>query len=336
VKILVGSYRFPPDIGGIETASTLLAEGFSMAGHDVRVVTETNRDDDEARPFEVIRCPSRSALMEQVRWCQVYFQNNISVHSLWPALIVRRPWVISHQTWIGRAGEKRNWREYVKRLLLRFGRNVSISDAVARELGIRSTVIGNPYRDDVFRLLPEVSRERELVFLGRLVSDKGLDLVIEAMTILGREGIEPRFTVVGNGPEENGIRELARDRGLLDRIEFVGPRTGSELATLLNGHKIMVVPSRWAEPFGIVALEGIACGCVVVGSESGGLRNAIGPCGLTFRNGDVEGLADALRQLLLEPKLAARKLENRESHLAAFRSGYVAGEYLKIFQEVIR
>jgi glycosyltransferase involved in cell wall biosynthesis len=336
VKILVGSYRFAPDVGGIETASAVLATQFIALGHDVRVVTDTVRDDAKPWPFDIIRQPNSGALLGQLRWCDVFFQNNISLQSAWAAFVSWRPWVITHQTWIAQVNGRRGWREYLKRFLLRFATNVAISQAIADDIGVQCLRIGNPYRSEVFQRLPGSRRDRELVFLGRLVSDKGLDLLIEALAVLRRDHITPRLTVIGTGPEEAAIRELAKTLNVFDQIEFAGLKTGIELTELLNTHRIMVVPSRWAEPFGIVALEGIACGCVIVGSADGGLTEAIGPCGITFPNGSVPGLAEALRTLLQEPLRCEALLAHRDSHLARFDAATVAREYLQLFQSVAR
>jgi glycosyltransferase involved in cell wall biosynthesis len=97
----------------------------------------------------------------------------------------------------------------------------------------------------------------------------------------------------------------------------------------LNRHRILVVPSRWPEPFGIVALEAIACGCVVVGSAGGGLSEAIGPCGLTFPNGDGAALAHVLRELLGNPERVAELGTGGASHLARFSPSAVAKRYLE-------
>src|SRR6202021_2623014 len=85
-------------------------------------------------------------------------------------------------------------------------------------------------------------------------------------------------------------------------VHFTGYANGHNLARLLNAHRLIVIPSIWQEPFGIVALEGMACGCVPVGSAGGGLCDAIGECGDTFPNGDIEALADILRKLLQSPE----------------------------------
>jgi glycosyltransferase involved in cell wall biosynthesis len=334
MRILVGSYHFSPDIGGIETASALLATEFAGKGHDVRLVTETARLDAEPWPFAVIRRPSPARLLKELWWCDLFYQNNISLQTLWAAFLVSKPWVVTHQTWISGVDGTMGWQDPLKRLLLHFGSNVAVSQAIAEKIPVPSVIVGNPYRADLFKPLSGRPRDRELVFLGRLVSDKGLDLLIEALGGLRREGLAPRLTVIGNGPEEAAMRNLATARGVAEQIDFAGQRTGPELAELLNAHQIMVAPSRWPEPFGIVALEGIGCGCVVVGSEGGGLREAIGTCGLTFPNGSVEGLKDALRRLLLEPALVERLRLNRTLHLERFEVGAIARKYLDLFEEV--
>ncbi|MDJ0708316.1 MAG: glycosyltransferase, partial [Leptolyngbyaceae cyanobacterium MO_188.B28] len=102
-----------------------------------------------------------------------------------------------------------------------------------------------------------------------------------------------------------------------------------------NQHQIMVVPSLWAEPFGVVALEGIACGCVVVGSEAGGLTEAIGPCGVTFPNGNAGELAQILKKLLEFPQNLAKYRASAASHLLRHQQTEVAKLYLQVFEEAI-
>ena len=78
----------------------------------------------------------------------------------------------------------------------------------------------------------------------------------------------------------------------------MGVKRGVELARFIARHRIMVVPSRWVETFGIVALEGIACGCVVVGTDRGGLPEAIGTCGITVPAANGKALAEGMKSLL--------------------------------------
>ena len=333
MKILLSSHAFSPAIGGIESVSELLAAEFVRQGHEVRVVTQAPGPDKPEWPYPVLRRPGARALLAAVRWCDLFLHNNISLQVLWPLLCVRRPWVVAHQTWITRLDGRLDWRDRLKRFLLRFAAaNISISRAVARSLPVPSILIPNPYRDDLFYRMPEVERTGDLAFLGRLVSDKGADLLLQALRLLKEEGISPRLTLIGGGPEAEPLQALARELGVAAQVDFVGPRAGMELARLLNGHRVLAVPSRWAEPFGIVALEGIACGCAVIGSREGGLADAIGPCGVTFPNGDVPSLAAALREALTRPDLAAQWAAAAPAHLAAHTARAVAAAYIAVFQ----
>ena len=97
----------------------------------------------------------------------------------------------------------------------------------------------------------------------------------------------------------------------------------------------MIVPSRWAEPFGIVALEGIATGCALVASSGGGLPDAVGPCGLLFPNGDAAALALALKKVLSDEGCRHQIIEAGPVHLENFTPGHVASLYLSLFESLI-
>ena len=331
MKILLGSHHFFPSIGGIETVSNLLAREFLALGHAVRVVTQTEGNGDF--PFPVIRRPDAFELLRQIRWCDVFLQNNISLRTLWPLLFVRRPLCIAHQTWITNSDGSIAWQHRLKRFVLRYATSVAISRAIAEQLPVPSVQAGNPYDDKVFTDVPAESRTKELIFVGRLVSDKGANLLLEAMGLLE---LKPRLTIAGDGPERTRLEKRTAELQLQSRVDFIGSQTSEQLAKLLRQHQILVVPSRWREPFGIVALEGIACGCVVVGSGEGGLAEAIGPCGVTFPNGDARALANALSRLLEDPAECDRLRQNAAAHLARFAPRSVANVYLDAMKSASR
>src|ERR1700730_8527514 len=335
MKILFSSYAFRPSVGGIESVSKILAENFSAEGHDVQLITETSGEEIAGANYRIIRKPSLAKLMRLLRWSDLLFQNNISLRSLIPALVLRKPAVVMHQTWIQNVRGEVGWNGRIKRALLPHVTNIAISRAVADRLGARAVVVGNPYDDNVFRRLPNVVRDKTIAFLGRLVSDKGADLLLQAMKLLQSEGLMPDLTIIGAGPEEQGLQQLTHELGLDRQLTFAGQKSGAALAEILNRHRILVVPSRWAEPFGVVALEGIACGCVVVGSEKRGLKEAIGPCGLTFENGNVHALADELKGLLNDLNFQAKLRDHAAEHLAKFRSDAVAAAYLRLMIKLV-
>jgi glycosyltransferase involved in cell wall biosynthesis len=173
-----------------------------------------------------------------------------------------------------------------------------------------------------------------LLFVGRLVSDKGVDLLLDTMALLADRGQRPRLTVVGEGPERGPLIAQAERLGLTAQVSFAGLQTGEQLVRTMNAHRVLVVPSRYEEPFGIVALEGIACGCLVVGSAGGGLKEAIGPCGMTFANGDREGLAQALERALQSAADGQAPLSSEAvAHLNLHSSGEVLARYVAVLEQ---
>lgn len=336
MKILFYSYAFLPGVGGIETVSAILADEFVKAGHQVELITETPGEDLEEVGYEITRRPSRSKVISLLRWSDLFFQSNISLPTLLLALVFRKPCIVVHHTWIRNARGELRWKDRLKRRVLSCVTNVAISQSVADDLERSCVIIANPYRDTTFRLVPGVNRNRDIVFLGRLVSDKGADILLRALDHLRQNGSAPTLTIIGTGPEEQALRALSAELELREQVEFAGVKCGDELATLLNQHRIMVVPSRWAEPFGLVALEGIACGCAVVGSEDGGLKEAMGPCGIAFKNGDYLSLAAALERLLSDRGLEESLRRAGPAHLFRFKPCAVTHAYLDLIESVVR
>ena len=334
MKILFSSYLFDPSVGGIETVSKILADKFATAGNEVHVITQSPGDQIAGANYRLTRRPSLAEIFRLLGWCDVFFQNNISLRSLIPALILRKRTMIVHQTWLQNVHGGTGWQNHLKQALLRFVVNVAISRAVADRLSADSVVIGNPYDETIFRLIPNFARDKQMIFVGRLVSDKGVDLLLHALEILKSGGVPSDLTIVGSGPEEANLRKLAAELGLEAQVTFAGQKSGAELAQLLNQHLVLVVPSRWAEPFGVVALEGIACGCAVIGSQDGGLKEAIGGCGLTFENGNVTELAAQLGRLIKEPEARTTLLRNADEHLMKFKSSKVAAAYLDLMKKM--
>src|SRR5438132_302997 len=335
MKILFSSYLFHPSVGGIESVSKILAEKFAAAGNEGHVITKSSGGPPPDVNYRITRRPPPKKLFSLLRWCDLFFQNNISLRSLFPALLLRKPTLVVHQTWLQNTRGEITWNNRIKRALLSRVTNVAISKAVANGIRGHSFVIGNPYDDTVFRHMPGFARDNALVFVGRLVSDKGCDLLLHAIKLLRDENVFPELTIVGGGPEEENLRRLAADLELDRQLTFAGQKSGAELAEILNRHRILVVPSRWAEPFGVVALEGIACGCVVVGSQKGGLKEAIGPCGVTFENGNVRALAEQLKRVFKDSNLQGNLRQQAPNHLAKFQPDAIGADYLRIMRKLV-
>lgn len=336
MRVLIYSPAFLPLVGGLELNTEALARGLEALGEEVVVVTRTPGGDDAEEPFVVVRDPSARELLRWVRWSEVVLHQNLSLRGIWAILVARRPLVVAHHSWYRRVGGREGVRDLLKRAVIRrVAGSISVSPAIARALRAPSVVVENGFRDDLFRERADTPRDRDLLFVGRLVSDKGADLLLHALARLAERGLRPNLTVVGAGPERAALETLAGELGVRAATTFTGLAQAEALAETYRRHRIAVVPSRYDEPFGIVALEAIASGCVVVGSAGGGLPRAIGPCGLTFPNGDVAALAACLETLLRQPALCERLRSGARAHLAAHGNRKMVTGYRAVLRRAV-
>jgi glycosyltransferase involved in cell wall biosynthesis len=213
-----------------------------------------------------------------------------------------------------------------------FVTNICNSKATASHILGKSIVIPNAYDDVVFIADSAVPRDLDLAFVGRLVSEKGVHVLLAALELLATRGIRARTTIIGEGPEAEALLRDVGCRGLGKSVRFAGALRGAAIASELNRHRILVVPSICEESFGIVALEAIACGCVVIGTDGGGLPEAIGPCGLVVARGDSGALADAIGCALLDDHLTAMYRSNAIEHLSRHKAEHVIDRYLAVIE----
>ena len=334
-KVLLCSYAFHPSIGGIETVSLLLAEQWTRRGIEVVVVTNSADDADPNHEYgyPVYRRPDRKKLLELFRWSDLVYQNNIALNYLWPLLLVPRPLVITNQTPIDATIEKSAVKRWLKVQAMRLATCTSCSQYLADTFPVASKVVYNPLRDKIFYLDERVERTLDLAFVGRLSDSKGVDTLLLALKVMKEKGATPGLMIIGGGGEERKLKALCTELGLDAQVTWTGPKQGPEIARLLNQHQVLVVPSRRkpAEALGIVAMEGIACGCVPVVSEQGGLPEAVGPCGVTFECENSAALAGALERVLGDAALRAELRRPAEEFLRRFDEDLIVDQYLEIF-----
>ena len=333
MKVLFTSYPFAPLVGGIEINSEVLAGGFAgKPDVELVLVTQTPGDAGRAFPFQVVRAPGRRELWNWHRWADLVFQNHVSIELLWPAILLRKPVVATLCTWIDHLASPRqvwmrNW------ALRRVDARIAISQALADKAPGPCTVIGNPYRSEIFRMTTPFAEREGVAFVGRLVSDKGCADLLEALGKLRGQGHSLPCGIFGDGPERASLERQVRDLKL-SGVTFYGSVSPRELAEHLNRYRILAAPSRWSEPFGNVALEGVGCGCVVVVPDSGGLPDAMGPCGLTFRPGNLDDLADKIRVLSVNDALCSELLAGRDAHLERHEASAIVDGCWRVVEEV--
>lgn len=331
MKIFFYSTFFAPSVGGIERMAELLCNEFTTLGHEVVLATETPGDG--TFPFSVERQPSASDMMRLARWCDVHIQANVSLKAAWVRLLASRKTFYRHGNVYQRDDGSKRMVDHLKTAVAKATPGVANSTYTAARTGAEH-VIFNAYDDATFGPAPAwESKDRDLVFLGRLVSQKGCDTLIDALGRLAAREHRPGLTVIGDGPDREALARQADEAGVADQVTFRGKLKGHALAAELARHRVMVVPSRYEEPFGIVALEGLASGCIPVVSERGGLTDAIGGHGFTFPNGDAAALADRLEGILSDIEAARHRLDGVDAHLSQCRARAVAENYIAVFEQ---
>lgn len=153
------------------------------------------------------------------------------------------------------------------------------------------------------RMLTPIPHQRFTIgFVGRLVPEKGLDILLRAcVRVLGSWDL----MVVGSGPAQEELEGLAERLGIAARITWLGAVPPEDLATVWPRLDALVLPARttrqWVEPHGRAVIEAMGFGVPVVGSASGALPEIIGSAGLVVTEDDVPALTEAIQQLLDNP-----------------------------------
>ncbi|MDP6561561.1 MAG: glycosyltransferase family 4 protein [Candidatus Peribacteraceae bacterium] len=179
------------------------------------------------------------------------------------------------------------------------------------------TVIHNGVHFDRFQKDVDVQSIRDrykgkkiLLTVGGLWGRKGHDLVLQMLYNVTQKYPDIVYTIVGDGNSRENLEKLATELGVRDSVDFVGRKSGDELVAYFKACDVYVhtpkVLDLKFEGFGIVYLEASACGKPIVATDAGGIRDAVvdGETGLIADDGDVQGIADRVLQLLDDPNAA--------------------------------
>jgi glycosyltransferase involved in cell wall biosynthesis len=336
--ILFYSPQSLPSIGGLQYVVHYWAAGLTKKGYAITLLTETEGDTghDKLQPYRVDRNAGWWAQVKVIRQAGCLIMFNVSLKGL-PAWLMASilsilsgkgviPLYLSHHTALWYDNGPRPWRQRLKRWIANnlAAKNCACSNYIA-SLYKNCATIYSPYRNDVFVPGHETPVPGSILFVGRLVSDKGVDLLLQACGILKNQGVSFQLTIAGDGPDRQKLEEFTlpppprspRQSGIA--VKWSGSVSQSALIQLMQTHQIMVVPSRM-EPMGMVVAEGLACGCRMVVSNQGGLPEVGGPFCRYFETGNVESLAATLKVALENPlEIDSAKLEN---HLEKFTVDY--------------
>ncbi len=187
--------------------------------------------------------------------------------------------------------------------------------------------------------------DRVLLFVGRIEPLKGIDILLEALSILRRQNITVCLTVIGGDPTVNDetqysemahLQALRAQYGMNDLVAFIGQRSQDSLPYYYSAAEAVVVPSHY-ESFGMVALEAMACGTPVVASQVGGLAFLVqdGQTGFTVPVDDPQALADRLAELLNDHELRQRMGVQAAEFARQYSWEKIAGRIVSVYDQVL-
>lgn len=180
--------------------------------------------------------------------------------------------------------------------------------------------------------LPE---EKIVIFVGRFVREKGIQVLLNAANVVLAQEPNTKFLIVGGGNRER-LEKFVHWAGLEGKVLFTGFMANRSLHQLYRCADVAVFPSLY-EPFGIVALEGMAAGIPVVTSDAGGLREVVlhDETGTTSYSGDPESLGWAILQVIRDPERAQRLQRAARKRLGEdFAWSKLADETIAVYDRV--
>jgi glycosyltransferase involved in cell wall biosynthesis len=206
------------------------------------------------------------------------------------------------------------WLKSLRLLLMTFPRrwlcqrvssNVTITTHVATRLALpRATTIYygiETLEPRMPQTAVDPAQKLRLAFLGRLVPEKGVPVLLRAAERLKKDGCNFELTVIGDGPERSSLESLAENLKLGSCVTFAGELQRAEVDRLLRSIDVVVMPSLWEETAGLAAMEQMMTGGVVVASEIGGLAEVVDGAGIKFAPGNFQELCSKLLGIANKP-----------------------------------
>ena len=234
-------------------------------------------------------------------------------------------------------------------LCQRVAANIAVSEHVSARLGLpRTTTIYNAPGGRSKSRFVEFARPEPIAnyglesdpplfaFIGRLTSEKGVSVLLHAAAALAAEDIEFRLRIIGDGPERARLAILAWSLRLRERVEFMGTLEGAALEAGVASAIGIVLPSLAEETAGLVAMEQMMQGRVIIASDIGGLGEIVGRTGLKFPPGDVVALTECMRRVLTDPELRSTLGRAARSRaLRNFTQQRMIANHMKLYSRLL-
>lgn len=326
MKILIACTLLSETRGGVALVSRLLARTFIELGHEVRILTGCPDSVWELSSVDVKHHPAKKEIWNSFWWADGVIAQGPCLTLCWPLLFLKRKTLLVYHI----LPDLHKIHQQAVRLMFRHAKRYGVSRFMAAAIG--GEVIFNPYDDVLCGACAQqdrgLKRPFDLVFVGRLLPEKGVFFLMEVMRELANQGYFPTLAIIGDSYGAEVFSPYKKEPWW-PSIRLVGHLSQHQVLNELSKHKVLVVPSLCSEAFGIVALEGLACGCAVIASDRGGLPEAVGNHGAILPPDNMHLWADTIKRLLEDTGERRRLLAVVHNHLNRHSCQQVAKMYLQ-------
>jgi glycosyltransferase involved in cell wall biosynthesis len=191
--------------------------------------------------------------------------------------------------------------------------------------------ISNQPSDQPAPSVPGVPVTTTFAFQGRLVTTKGVKLLLRAAESIRKTNQEFQIVIVGDGPERENLRSHMTE-ALSRHVKFLGHVPKERLSEVLKDAGVVVMPSLGGEVFGLVAAENMLRGKLLIVSDIGAMREVVGETGLVFRTGDADDLAACMRRAINEPDLMGLGDSARRRAMQAFDRDSMIERHISLYR----
>ena len=203
--------------------------------------------------------------------------------------------------------------------------------------GVNLSNFNNVYRDYDFRRRFAMDNEKIILFMGRLVYEKGIQNLIAAMPKVLANYHDAKLVIAGKGGMIDQLKAEVNSLGISNKVYFAGYLNSNDVKKMYKCADISVFPSTY-EPFGIVAIEAMLSGTPVVVSDVGGLNEIVdhGVNGMKAYAGNSNSLADSILTLLFDHKLADEVVKNAKAKVKSeYNWSKITGDTHFVYQKAI-
>lgn len=204
--------------------------------------------------------------------------------------------------------------------------------------GININKFDNQERDMEFRRNYAADHEKIVFFAGRIVNEKGIQILFQAAPKILANYPNVKFVIAGRGPFMDELKGLAEHLGISQKVYFTGYLNDVQITKMYKAIDVATFPSLY-EPFGIVALEGMLAGAATVVSDAGGLNEIVshGIDGMKSYAGNPNSLADSILEVLFNDQLCAQIAKNaREKVVKEFNWETISKNTMKVYKDTIK